>query len=55
LSEDWRFGRQASNNEHKLYIELFPGSKLVSGKEQDASKWEHGLWSEIKTLKIHRN
>jgi hypothetical protein len=30
-------------------------AKLESGKEQDASKWEPGLWSEIKTLKIHNN
>jgi hypothetical protein len=33
----------------------FPDSKLASGKEQDASKWEPGLWSELKTLKIHNN
>jgi hypothetical protein len=28
---------------------------LASGKEQDAAKWEPGLWSELKTLQIHNN
>jgi hypothetical protein len=28
VSEDWRFGRQASDNEHTLYIELFPGFQI---------------------------
>jgi hypothetical protein len=55
MSEDWRFGRQASDNEHTLYIELFPDTKLASGKEQDASKLEPVLLSKILTLKIHRD
>jgi hypothetical protein len=28
MSEDWRFGRQASDNEHTLYIELYPGFQI---------------------------
>jgi hypothetical protein len=28
MSEDWRFGRQASDNELTLYIELFPGFQI---------------------------
>jgi hypothetical protein len=28
MSEDWRFGCQASDNEHTLYIELFPGFQI---------------------------
>jgi hypothetical protein len=28
MSEDWRFGRQAYDNEHTLYIELFPGFQI---------------------------
>jgi hypothetical protein len=40
---------------HRIPNCFFPDSKLASGKEQDASKWEPGLWSEPKTLKIHNN
>jgi hypothetical protein len=28
MSVDWRFGRQASDNEHTIYIELFPGFQI---------------------------
>jgi hypothetical protein len=40
---------------HQIPNCSFPDSKLASGKEQDASNWEPGLWSELKTFKIHRN
>jgi hypothetical protein len=40
---------------HRIPTCSVPDSKLASGKEQEASKWEPGLWSEIKTLKIHNS
>jgi hypothetical protein len=35
---------------HRIPNCSFSDSKLAPGKEQDASKWEPGLWSELKTF-----